>query len=59
MKKIKVKEVTEKKGLFGKKTVVKDKVIKVDNKTYRKMKREEEERDFDKLVFWVEALSDD
>lgn len=59
MKKIKVKEVTEEKGLFGRKeTVVRDKVIKVDNRTYRKMKREEELKSLENLEILSQILED-
>lgn len=40
--KVKVSVKTEKKGLFGKKEKVENVVIKVDDKTYRRMKRESE-----------------
>ena len=59
MKKIKIKEPIQKKTLFGIKTVVKEKTIKVDNKTYRKMKRQKEDEEFDKLAFLAEVLWDD
>ena len=59
MKKIKVMEPVEKKGLFGTKTVLKERTVKVDNKTYRKYKRAKEEEAFNNLAFWAEVLSDD
>ena len=62
MKKIKVTEPVKKKTLFGTKTVMQEKTIKVDNKTYKAIKKAEQkkkERDFDELAFWVEAFSDD
>ena len=62
MKKIKVSEPVTKKGLFGTKTVMKEKTIKVDNKTYKAMKKAEakrKEQAFDELALWVEAFSDD
>ena len=62
MKKIKVTEPVKKKGLFGTKTVMQTKTIKVDNKTYKAMKKakEKEELDnFENLALWCEALFDD
>lgn len=41
MKKVKVQVETEKKGLFGTKKVIETKTIKVDNKTYKAMKKKE------------------
>ena len=62
MKKIKVSEPVKKKGLFGTKTVMKEKTIKVDNKTYKAMKKAEKKREdkmMDEIALWVEAFSDD
>lgn len=62
MKKIKVTEPVKKKTLFGTKTVMQEKTIKVDDKTYKAMKKAEQkrkDREFEELAFWVEALSDD
>ncbi len=45
--KVKVKVPVEKRGLFGiKKTVMETKVIEVDKKTYKKMKREAKNRPY-------------
>ena len=46
MKKIKVQVETEKKGLFGTKMVIETKTIKVDNKTYKEMKKKEKNRPY-------------
>lgn len=62
MKKIKVTEPVKKKTLFGNKTVMKEKTIKVDNKTYKAMKEEEQkkkDKEFDDLALWVETVCDD
>lgn len=59
MKKVKVLEPVKKKGLFGTKTVMKEKTIKVDNKTYRAMKKAKEDEEFDKFAFWAEVFADD
>lgn len=59
MKKIKVKEPVKVKGLFGTKTVMKEKTIKVDRKTYKAMKQAEEEDAFNRLLILDEILSDD
>ena len=62
MKKIKVTEPVKKKGLFGTKTVMQTKTIKVDNKTYKAMKKakeEEELEEFERFALLYETLSDD
>ena len=62
MKKIKVTEPVKKKGLFGTKTVMRTKNIKVDNKTYKAMKKakEKEELDnFEEFALICETLFDD
>ncbi len=62
MKKIKVTKPIKKKTLFGAKTVLKEKTIRVDNKTYRAIKKAEQkkrDKEFDELALWVEAFSDD
>ena len=41
---VKVDVVTERRGLFGKRPVVEHKTVTVDGRTYRKMKREERDR---------------
>ena len=46
MKKIKVQVETEKKGLFGTKKVTETKTVKVDNKTYKELKKKEKNRPF-------------
>ncbi len=37
---------TEKRGLFGKKKVLEKRVVQVDGKTYRRMKREEKRKPY-------------
>ena len=62
MKKVKVLEPVQKKGLFGTKTIMKEKTVKVDNKTYKAIKKDEQKRKnkaMDELALWVEAFSDD
>lgn len=45
--KVKVNVPVEKKGLFGKKTVMEKRTIEVSGKTYRKMRKEEMQRSLD------------
>ena len=62
MKKIKITEPIQKKTLFGAKTVMKEKTIKVDNKTFRAMKKarqQKEDEEFEKLLLLGEVLFDD
>ena len=40
--KVKIKVESEKKGLFGKKLVVEDVVVKVDDRTFRRIKKSSE-----------------
>ena len=42
--KVKVNVETKKRGLFGSRTVMEQKTIEVDDRTYRKMQREERRR---------------
>ena len=47
---IRIKVPVEKKGLFGiRKTVYETRFIEVDGKTYRKLKKEQADRDIDEL----------
>ena len=46
MRKVKVQVETEKKGLFGTKKVIETKTVKVDNKTYKEMKKKEKNRPY-------------
>ena len=62
MKKIKLTEPVQKKTLFGTKTVMKEKIIKVDNKTYKAMKKaqqQKEDEEFEKLLLLGEVIFDD
>lgn len=45
-RRIMVKVEVEKQGLFGKKKVLEDRIIEVDEATYRKMKRQQKNRPF-------------
>ena len=58
-KKIKVTVESEKRGLFGKRTVFEEKEIKVDRKTYKKLKNLQDDREFDELLFYEEFTEDD
>ena len=58
-KKIKVTVESEKRGLFGKRTVSEEKEIKVDRKTYKKLKNLQDDREFDELLFYEEFTEDD
>ena len=44
--KVKALAEVEKRGLFGKKKVYEQRTVTVDGKTYRKMKKAEQEREF-------------
>ena len=58
-KKIKVTVESEKRGLFGKRTVFEEKEIKIDRKTYKKLKNLQDDREFDELLFYEEFTEDD
>ena len=60
MKKIRVKVETEKQGLFGKKKVTEYRTVKVDDKTYRRLmkKQEEDPLSFDELILDDDILDD-
>lgn len=60
MKKVKVQVETEKKGLFGTKKVVETKTIKVDDKTYKKMQKEKNNRPFsiEEMMFYDEIFDE-
>ena len=58
-KKIKITVESEKRGLFGKRTVFEEKEIKVDRKTYKKLKNKQADREFDELLFYEEFIEDD
>ncbi len=44
--KVKVKVPVEKKGLFGKRTIMEERIIEVDEKTYRKLKKMQQNRSY-------------
>ena len=53
--KIKVKVPVEKRGLFGiKKTVYEERVIEVDDKTYKKMKKEQKKAQRPRYPYSIE-----
>lgn len=59
--KVKVKVPVEKRGLFGmKKTVMETRTIEVDDKTYKKMKREYRNRPFtiEEMLFYEAIFHD-
>ena len=60
MRKIKVMVETEKPGLFGKKKVKEYRTVKVDDKTYRRLMKEQAMRpfSFDEMMLYDEILDD-
>jgi len=60
MKKIKVKVETEKQGLFGKKTVTEYRTVKVDDKTYKRLMKEQAKKpfSFDEMMLYDEIFDD-
>ena len=52
--KVKMMVPVEKRTLFGKKTVMQERTVTVDGKTYRKMKKAERDRPFgiDEMMFY-------
>ena len=60
--KVKVKVPVEKRGLFGiKKTVMETRTIEVDGKTYKKMKKEWENRPYSikEMMFYDDLFGDE
>lgn len=60
--KVKVKVPTEKRGLFGiKKTVMETRTIEVDDKTYRKMLREQKNQPYsiEEMMLYDDIFFDD
>lgn len=60
--KVKVKVPVEKRGLFGiKKTVMETRTIEVDGKTYKKMKKEWENRPYsiEEMMFYDDLFGDE
>ena len=60
--KVKVQVPVEKRGLFGiKKTVMETRTIEVDGKTYKKMKKEWENRPYsiEEMMFYDDMFGDD
>ena len=58
-KKIKVTVESEKRGLFGKRTVFEEKEIEVDRKTYNRLKNKKADREFDELLLYEEIIDED
>ena len=60
MKKVKVKVETERPGLFGKKKVTEYRTVKVDDKTYRRLMKEQAKKplSFDEMILCDEILDD-
>ena len=59
MKKIRVKVETERPGLFGKRKVTEYRTVKVDDRTYRRlMKEQAEEYSFDEMILDDDILND-
>ena len=60
MKNVKVKVETEKLGLFGRKKVTEYRAVKVDDKTYRRLMKEQAKKplSFDEMIFYDEILDD-
>ena len=60
MKKIRVKVETEKQGLFGKKKVTEIRTVRVDDKTYRRLMKEQAKKplSFDEMIICDEILDD-
>ena len=59
--KVKMMVPVEKRTLFGKKTVMQERTVTVDGKTYRKMKKAERDRPFsiDEMMFYDWIWEDD
>lgn len=58
--KVKMKVPVEKRGLFGKKTVLETRVVEVDDKTYRDMKKAYDNRPYtvEEMFLYDELLGD-
>ena len=58
--KVKVKVPVEKKGLFGKRTIIEERIIEVDDKTYRKLKKEHRDRPYsiDEMMLYEELFDE-
>ena len=58
--KVKVKVPVEKKDLFGKRTIIEERIIEVDDKTYRKLKKEQRDRPYsiDEMMLYDELFDD-
>lgn len=58
--KVEIQVPVEKTGFFGnKKTVLETRVVEVDGKTYRKMKRKKDREIFNDLLLYEFLLDDD
>ena len=58
--KVKVKVPVEKNGLLGKRTIMEERMIKVDDKTYRKLKKEQRDRPYsiDEMMLYDELFDE-
>ena len=58
--KVKVKVPVEKNGLFGKRTIMEERMIEVDDKTYRKLKKEQRDRPYsiDEMMLYDELFDE-
>ena len=58
--KVKVKVPVEKKDLFGKRTIIEERIIEVDDKTYRKLKKEQRDRPYsiDEMMLYYELFDE-
>ena len=58
--KVKVKVPVEKRGLFGKKTVMETRVVEVDDKTYREMQKAYDNRPYsvEEMFLYDELLGE-
>ena len=58
--KVKVKVPVEKKDLFGKRTIIEERIIEVDDKTYRKLKKEQRDRPYsiDEMMLYDELFDE-
>lgn len=58
--KVKVKVPVEKKGLWGKRTIMEERIIEVDDKTYRKLMKEQRNRSYsmEELMLYEEIFDE-
>lgn len=58
--KVKVKVPVEKKGLFGKQTIMEERIIEIDDETYRKLMKEQRNRSYsmEELMLYDEIIDE-